>query len=373
MGYIGLFTEPMRPADRPSMARLAGCRRHVHNPSGAFRDALWVPPSIAGKSRPSFGGNRITVCLERENVEGHMDILDKSQPFWLRFSIKAHPVLVDALSDFLVGVTGAEVEIAVDDESPFITVNAFIEKQGEDDTQENHIHGQISDYVKDLADIFQVSVPPVAASIIEDQDWANTWKEYFKPFAIIPGLVIKPTWEEYCPVGGERVIEMDPGMAFGTGHHATTTLSLELVKSVLAESESKSVLDVGTGTGILGMAAVLFGAERVLGIDNDPDAVDAALSNVCRNGMEKKMSVSLTPIEEVQETYSLVVANIIHDVLIELADDLVRLTSQGGNVVLSGILTGKQSDNIKEHFCKRGLSLKRHLQKKEWSAFLFSR
>lgn len=302
-----------------------------------------------------------------------MDISDKLQPVWLRFSIKAHPDLVDALSDFLVGVTGAEVEIAVDDESPLITVNAFMEKQGEDDAQKNQLQRQISDYVEELADIFQVSVPLIATSTVEDQDWANTWKEYFKPFAIVPGLVIKPTWENYHPVGEEKVIEMDPGMAFGTGHHATTTLSLDLVKSVLSESESKSVLDVGTGTGILGMAAVLFGAERVLGIDNDPDAVDAALGNVCRNGMEKKMSVSLTPVEEVQESYSLVIANIIHDVLIELADTLVRLAAPGGNVILSGILTGKQSDNIKEHFCNRGLSLNRHVQKKEWSAFLFSR
>jgi ribosomal protein L11 methyltransferase len=297
---------------------------------------------------------------------------DKLQPNWLKFSIKADPALVDALSDFLVGVTGAEVEIAVDDDRPTITLNAFLEKQVDDDEQCEDIMCQLSGYVKELADIFQVPIPEIKSSIIEDQDWANTWKEHFKPFTIVPGLVIKPTWENYRAGSEEKVIEMDPGMAFGTGHHATTTLSLELLKSVLHEADGKSVLDVGTGTGILGMAATWFGAQRVLAIDNDPEAVAAALGNVRRNGMEEKMSVSATPLEELQGPFSLVVANIIHDVLIDLAEDLVRLTAKGGKLILSGILTGEQSDNIEKYFADRGLSLTKHLQKKEWSALLFN-
>jgi len=297
---------------------------------------------------------------------------EELQPIWLKFTIKTDPTLVDALSDFLVGVTGAEVEIAVDDDRPLITLNAFLEKQVDDDEQCEDIMQQLSGYIEELSEIFQVPLPEIKSSIIEDQDWANTWKEYFKPFVIVPGLVIKPTWENYKAAEAEQVIEMDPGMAFGTGHHATTALSLELIKSSLFETSGKSVLDVGTGTGILGMAATLFGAERVLGIDNDPEAVDAALENVRRNRMEDKMSVSLTPVGEIQDSFTLVVANIIHDVLVDLADDLIRLTGESGNLILSGILTGEQSDNITKHFASRGLFLTKHLQKKEWSALLFS-
>ncbi len=295
------------------------------------------------------------------------------KPRWLKISITVDPVLVDALSDFLVGVTGAEVEIAVDDKRPLVMLNAFVEKKEGDEAQCVNALKQISDYVSELANIFNVPVPEIGSSVIKDQDWANTWKEFFKPFAIIPGLVIKPTWENYRATGKERVIEMDPGMAFGTGQHATTAMSLELLQSALRQNNEASVLDVGTGTGILGMAAVLFGAKTVLGIDNDSEAVSAASDNVRRNGMTGKMSVSSAGIEELQEPFSVVVANIIHDVLIELADDLLRLTVKGGMLVLSGILTGEQSENITQVFTGKGFLLVDILQKKEWSAMLFSK
>lgn len=302
-----------------------------------------------------------------------MNKSDELQPRWLKISIKVDPALVDALSDFLVGVTGAEVEIAVDDKRPLVTLNAFVEKKVDDESQCVDVLQQISDYVSELATIFKVPVPKIESSVIEDQDWANTWKEFFKPFAIIPGLVIKPTWEDYRVTGDERVIEMDPGMAFGTGHHATTTMALELLQSALRQHDEANILDVGTGTGILGIASVLFGAKSVLGIDNDPEAVSAASDNVWRNGMTEKMSVSSAGIEELQKPFSVVVANIIHDVLVELADDLVRLTAKGGKLVLSGILTGEQSENIKQLFSNKGLLLTDDIQKKEWSALLFAK
>jgi ribosomal protein L11 methyltransferase len=134
-----------------------------------------------------------------------------------------------------------------------------------------------------------------------------------------------------------------------------------------------SVLDVGTGTGILGMAAALFGADRVVGIDNDPEATAAASENVLRNGLERKMSVASTPLAAVQGPFSIVVANIIHDVLLELSDDLDRLTAGGGKLIVSGLLTGEQTENIRKHFSARGLCPEKHLHKKEWSALLFAK
>jgi ribosomal protein L11 methyltransferase len=291
---------------------------------------------------------------------------------WYKISIDVDQTLVDALSDYLVGVTGAEVEISVDDRQPSVTVNAFLQKD-EDEVRYRDALGQLSQFVVELADIFQVPVPKIDCSIIEDQDWANSWKEHFKPFTIIPGLVIKPTWEEYRAQGDEKVIEMDPGMAFGTGHHATTTLSLELVKTIVLEKGCTSVLDVGTGTGILGMAAALFGAEKILGIDNDPEAVAAAFENVHRNRLEKRMQILPDALGDVEGPFCLVVANIIHNVLIDLADDLAGQVAEGGHLVLSGILTGEQSEHIESLFTGKGFDLRRHLQKKEWSALLFKK
>jgi ribosomal protein L11 methyltransferase len=298
---------------------------------------------------------------------------DAVKTCWLKVSVNAAPALADALSDFMMGVTGAGVEIIVDDNLAHTKINAFLEKRNPEEAETKEIVAQITEYAAELSDIFQVPLPEVSYSVIEDQDWGTVWKEHFKPFAIIPGLVIKPTWEDYRPSAGEQVIEMDPGMAFGTGHHATTSLSLALLQAVLAEAKSASVLDVGTGTGILGMAAALFGAERVVALDNDPDATAAAAENVVRNGLGEKMSVSLTPLADLPGPFFLVVANIVHDVLLELADDLERLTAAGGRLILSGVLTGMQSDSIIGNFSARGFTLIRHLQQKEWSALLLEK
>jgi ribosomal protein L11 methyltransferase len=306
-------------------------------------------------------------------MEKKMHHSGKIKSRWLKVSIKTDPSLVEALSDFLVGVTEAGVEILVDDQSQYITINAFLEKRNPDESQREHILEQITGYVRELAEIFQVPVPEIKSSLIEEEDWGNAWKEHFKPFAIIPGLVIKPTWEAYKAGVDEKIIEMDPGMAFGTGHHATTTLSLILLKEVLADKAAANVLDVGTGTGILGMAALLFGAQQVEGIDNDPEAIAAASENVRHNGLEERMSISLSPLSTLMGSFSIVVANIVHDVLLDLADDLNRLIAADGRLILSGILTGEQSDNIIRQFSMRGFCLKKHLQQKEWSALLLEK
>ncbi len=297
----------------------------------------------------------------------------KIPTYWLKVSLASDPLLVEALSDFLEGVTGAGVEIVVDDSLSLTQINAFLEKRNPDKSETGQILEQLTGYAREVAEIFGAPVPEITSTVIEEEDWGTTWKEHFKPFAIIPGLVIKPTWEEYRAAGDERVIEMDPGMAFGTGHHATTTLSLELLQGVLPDMAAASVLDVGTGTGILGMAAALFGADRVVGIDNDPEATAAASENVLRNGLEKKMSVASTPLAAVQGPFSIVVANIIHDVLLELSDDLDRLTAGGGKLIVSGILTGEQTETISRHFSDRGLCPEKRLHKKEWSALLFTK
>jgi ribosomal protein L11 methyltransferase len=232
------------------------------------------------------------------------------------------------------------------------------------------ILAQIRSYLDDLAKIFEVPLPTVTTSEFADEDWSNNWKKHFIPFAIVPGLVIAPTWEHYLAQPGEIVIEMDPGMAFGTGHHATTSLSLALVEEVVRTGGKRRVLDVGTGTGILGMAAALFGAVEVLAIDNDPEAVAAALTNVEHNNLATAMEVSAIPLQEVIGQFSLVVANIIHDTLLEIAETLSSLTETGGALVLSGILQGQQTDNIVRCFAEKGFRLAKCEQLSEWSALL---
>ena len=302
-----------------------------------------------------------------------MTLQPKPTRQWLKVSINTDPVLIDAIEDFMMGISGAGVELAVDQPGETTTLNAWFDKDQEDQPDTNLLLIQLTDYLQELAAIFEVAVPTITTTFIEDEDWSATWKEHFKPFAIIPGLIIVPTWEEYQPREQEQVIIMDPGMAFGTGHHATTSLSLLLVQAALSGRANTSVLDVGTGTGILGMAAALFGASRVMAIDNDPEAVSAAKKNIEINKLQQIMEAQITPLASFTAPFSLVIANIVHDVLLELAPDLGRLTANGGQLILSGLIAGQQVTNIIACFTALGFSLNRQEQKKEWAALLFSK
>jgi ribosomal protein L11 methyltransferase len=293
--------------------------------------------------------------------------------FWLTAHIEIDPVLEEAVCDYLVGVMGASVEQTVDSKSPDLILNAFLKEETPNalaqQKQKDTLHGHLNE----LAEIFKVPAPIISWSHIEDQDWSSNWKVHFKPFSITQGLVIAPTWEEYTAAAGEQVIVMDPGMAFGTGHHATTSLSLDFIRETVRKDGQQKLLDVGTGTGILGMGAALFGASRVLGVDNDPEAVRAASENVLLNGLESEMTVSLEPLQDIQGTFDIIVANIIHDVLITMTDSFSHLLAHDGNLILSGILHGQQEDNIISVFTQCGLSLTGIKQKEEWTTLCFTK
>ena len=194
------------------------------------------------------------------------------------------------MSDFLIGVHGAAIESAdkVAIEDP-VVLQAFVEKDFASIAEAELLAVQISEYGAELAQIFSCASPTVSVEILEDQDWSETWKVHFKPFTIVPGLVIAPTWEHYETASDEQVIVMDPGMAFGTGHHETTRLCLELLRESEPISSGGTMLDVGTGTGILAMAALLYGARRAVGIDNDPEAVKTSLANCRINDLSTHM------------------------------------------------------------------------------------
>lgn len=287
---------------------------------------------------------------------------------WLKLSMVTDPCLVEPLADFLVGVLDAGVETGAVDDPLFGTVNAYIRQANPDQAMITATVSQLSAYLAELAEIFAVPAPELSWTLIEQEDWGRNWKAFFQPFTIVPGLVIAPTWSEYHPEPGEQVITMDPGMAFGTGHHATTCLCLEEICRRLPEYPGTRVLDVGTGTGILGMAAALFGAAQVTALDNDPEAVAAAAENVARNGLKTRMAVSADPLSGLGRGYQLVVANIVHDVLLVLADDLCRLTEMGGTLVLSGIMVGEQLENLEQAFIARGFGVLGRESRGEWAA-----
>ncbi len=300
--------------------------------------------------------------------------MTSSKKEWLKVQIKTEPVLIEPISDFLIGIIGAGVETGARGEDSYGIVTGYVAQSDLDQEAIDILLDKLFSFLQELALLFNVAEPVLTSTMILDEDWGRSWKEHFKPFPIVPGLIISPTWEEYQKAPGEMLLEMDPGMAFGTGHHATTSLSLALLKGVLAtDTIKRKILDVGTGTGILGMAAVLFGSGEVLGIDNDPDAVKAAEENVVRNGLQKSMQVSLAPLSALAGEYQVVVANIVHDILLDLSTDLTRLTADNGVLILSGILVGEQVESVVARFVERGFVLKKEKARGEWVALMFAK
>ncbi len=209
-----------------------------------------------------------------------------------------------------------------------------------------------------------------------DTGWADAWKAYFEPLQIGRRLWIAPTWRpEFVPPEGALVLRMDPGMAFGTGQHATTSGCLELlVDEGIAARAGGAVLDVGCGSGVLGIVCAQLGAGQVLGIDIDDAAVKATLENALLNGVGPRVRAETTPLAEVRGTFSLVLANILAGTLEELADALLAHTDRGGTLMLSGILH-EQAPHLREHFQARAQAAGRRLdavgmrERGDWVSF----
>jgi ribosomal protein L11 methyltransferase len=206
--------------------------------------------------------------------------------------------------------------------------------------------------------------------LLPDQDWNEVWKSHFAPIEVSPRLWVCPSWRLGETPPGAKVLVLDPGMAFGTGTHATTSLCMEAIDELLSRQPNATVLDVGTGSGILAIAAKLLGAPTVVGTDNDPVAIRVALENAALN----KVSIDLSTagLQEIQGAFSLVVANIMAQTLIDLASALVNRMRSGGELLLSGILDF-QADEVARAFAENGLAGVARVQKGEWVLLHFKK
>ena len=205
--------------------------------------------------------------------------------------------------------------------------------------------------------------------IVDDADWKDKWKEYFKPVRITDRLVVKPTWEEYEPNDGEKVIQIDPGMAFGTGTHETTSLCLKLMEKYLGdEPQDKEVLDVGCGSGILSIAAALLGCRSVTGVEIDEDAVRVAEENVELNGIGDRVEILQGDLTEVIESKAdIIVANLMADLVMTLSKSAKEHLKDGGIFISSGILLEKK-DIVSDAVKKAGFEIIEIAEDGEWCA-----
>ncbi len=214
----------------------------------------------------------------------------------------------------------------------------------------------------------------VSLGNVNEEDWANNWKQYFKPFAVGEKFIIKPSWEYYNEQTDRMILEIDPNSSFGTGQHYTTQLCIEqLEKRVTAQS---SVLDMGCGSGILSIAAVLLGAKSVIAVDIDQNSTEIAKENFNKNAIEPKVfDVYCGNVIEDDEfakklqanQYDLIVANIVADVILLMKDIFAGLLTSNGVLIASGII-GERADEVKEALITSGFSVIEVTEKNDWVA-----
>ncbi len=239
---------------------------------------------------------------------------------------------------------------------------------------DDRLEGALDDLQTRLEILREYSLDPgeeVTLRTVDDASWAEAWKAYFKPLRVGEHFVIKPSWEPWEAAAADRIIEIDPGMAFGSGAHPTTKLCLTLLERSLHAGER--VLDWGTGSGILAVGAARLGAREVVAVDLDPVAAEVAAENVRRNGLDGVIRTSAASIESVpaDPAFDRVVANIVADPIIAGAPEIRRHLRPGGEAIVSGIIDRREAEVVAA-LEAAGLTLRETLRDEDWRAFRFA-
>jgi ribosomal protein L11 methyltransferase len=291
---------------------------------------------------------------------------------WVEISVEADRDCVDDLVNLLAKhcVGGAVVEERPDEpgRAGRITVKGFLFAQDKQTRQRLEVALLL------LSRVSPISEPRI--TLLEPEDWAESWKAFFPPQHIGNHTVIVPTWHEYTPQPHEVVIRLDPGMAFGTGLHASTRLCLVAIERLL--QPGMNVLDVGTGSGILAIAAALQGAKRVQALDIDPVAVQVARENVELNGVGavvrvERGTLGAGPPPEIprhtESGYDLLLVNILAEVIMDMAPAIAKALRPGGIYVGSGIIS-ERADDVAEALREAGLPVDERQQEEDWVALI---
>ncbi len=307
---------------------------------------------------------------------------------WNKYTLKTTTQATDLVSDMLVGVgiNGIEINDNIplsesDRKRMFIDFLpelpedegiAYLSFYMEESDEETEKLALIKDGLEELKDFVDVGECSIEKTQTEDKDWINNWKEFFKSFTV-DDIVIKPSWEDGKPeYEGKTVIEIDPGIAFGTGMHETTQLCMRQLKKYV--QDGSTVLDVGCGSGILSIVSLKLGAESAVGIDIDENAITATYENLEMNNISKdKCSVIAGNIlddksieEEAGYNYDIVVANILADVLVPLSDIVPSHLKEGGYFITSGIIDTKKDEVEKAISQKKEFEIVEITNQNDW-------
>lgn len=304
---------------------------------------------------------------------------------WIELSIETSNEAIEAVSNILIEAGSAGVSI---ENSPDMLSAPASDHQSDsiwaiDETDYSDKNLRISAYFSKAAFLpellpvieqrvlqleeFGLAIEPnrVMVKEVKEEDWATAWKKYYHPVRVTRFLTIVPSWESYTPmIKEERLIRLDPGLAFGTGTHPTTQLSLQALEMVMRGNET--VLDIGTGSGVLSIASKALGAGKVFAYDIDQVAVASARDNVQLNHYAKDVRVSSNHLlEGIDHKANIIVANILAEIIEKLIPDAWRLLHEGGLFVTSGIIESK-NERLQEQLIQQGFDVLEILQLKDW-------
>ncbi|MCC0660165.1 MULTISPECIES: 50S ribosomal protein L11 methyltransferase [unclassified Clostridioides] len=307
---------------------------------------------------------------------------------WIEVTIKTTTEAVEAITNILYeqGAGGAVIEDPKDFlfqkknelDWDYVEEEVFKKNEEEDVLIKTYVSEEknvmefveiIKQKVLGLRDFgIDIGEGSVSLDQVNEADWANAWKAYYKPTKVGQRVVVKPTWEDYDMQEGDLIIELDPGMAFGTGTHETTSMCIrELEKYVNKDSK---VFDIGCGSGILAIAAAKLGAKEVVAVDLDEVAVKVAKENVLENKVEENVSVmhgNLTDV--IKDKADVIVANIIADIIKILAKDVQNFMKEDAIFISSGIILDKVEE-VKESLIENGFEIVKVQKLGEWSAIV---
>lgn len=302
---------------------------------------------------------------------------------WLELTVQTHPEAVESVSELLNRYTSGGVAIEepielIDEGQEYrilsgqpVKVHAYLPIDGKEEAARQ----QVAEGLWHLSSLGPKFVGDLQTRIVHEEDWANAWKDYYHVTHIGQRLVIRPSWREYIPKNDEVVLELDPGMAFGTGLHPTTRMCLEQVEQRMRPY--MRVLDVGTGSGILALAAAKLGADEVHCIDNSSVAVESAVANAEMNHMSDRVNVVLGVLDEEEATrlagqYDLVLANIIARVIGSIASNLAQVLAPDGILITSGIIEDRRHE-AEQPLLAAGLKLIEQVLIDDWVTLILQK
>lgn len=273
---------------------------------------------------------------------------------------------VSLFSDFLLGLGSLGVAEDIKEDGMY-EISAYFPM----DTDLSSVMSSLRDYSGFVEDnVSAARTGPVEVEHIDRSSW-EVWKTKLKKVRAGQRVVIIPPWEEHEAAGREVVIEINPSMAFGTGHHETTRLCIAYIEEIAEKKSARSVLDVGCGSGILAISAFKLGIENVTGFDTDPIAIKESRRNAERNSVLDKIKFFCGPIQSARGVYDLIVANVYLEPIYHMREEFKARLAEGGTLVLSGIPSTRRDDGV-NYLVKAGFNLDKELREGDWVALGFS-